>query len=255
MIPKYFLAPMMMCLSILPSNVAQSCDVPKIHSHNDYEQEFPFWTAYKAGARSIEVDIYLRNDTLYATHDVAEIDSERQLANLYLMPLRSVIADALNEEITPIQLLIDIKSDAHSTLSRLIEILAKYPDITSNNRVSLVISGNRPDPEEYVNYPDYIQFDYQSLDIIADPAIWVKVDLISLPFYNYSEWDGKKPISHKERIKIESIIRIANEQGRPLRFWATPDSELAWQTFTDLGLCFINTDHPFECAAYLKSTH
>ncbi|MCJ7466451.1 MAG: hypothetical protein MUO53_07130 [Maribacter sp.] len=252
MIPKLCLVPLTMCISL--TIMAQSCDALKIHSHNDYQQKIPFWNAYEAGARSIEVDIYLRNDTLYVAHDEAGINSDRELENMYLNPLRNATANASNRDKAPLQLLIDIKSDAYGTLSRLIQILQAYPELTSDNQVSLVISGNRPVSEDYLKYPKYIVFDYQSLDAVSEPVIWEKVALISLPFYKYAEWDGKKPISQKEAKIIASIVAKANKLGKTLRFWATPDSELAWQTFADLGVCFINTDHPYDCAAYFKNT-
>ena len=33
--------------------------VSQAHSHNDYEQAVPFWTAYREGFGSIEADIFL----------------------------------------------------------------------------------------------------------------------------------------------------------------------------------------------------
>ncbi len=32
----------------------------KIHSHNDYNQNIPFWNAYASGANSLEADIFLK---------------------------------------------------------------------------------------------------------------------------------------------------------------------------------------------------
>jgi alkaline phosphatase len=253
MISKLCLLPLMLCMTVW--GTAQSCDDLKLHSHNDYQHKSPFSEAYGAGVQSIEVDVYLRNDTLFVAHEEAEIDRDRRLENLYLIPLRTAISKASNRDKAPIQLLIDIKSDAYGTLARLIEILREYPDLTSDTRVSLVISGNRPEVAEYLKYPKYIEFDYQSLKAVADPRIWEKVALISLPFYKFTHWDGLKPISPKDKKIIASIVSEANKLGKPLRFWATPDSELAWQTFADLGICFINTDHPSECAFYFKLVH
>ena len=34
--------------------------------------------------------------------------------------------------------------------------------------ISIVISGNRPPVEEYINYPNYIQFDHQKIDEILE---------------------------------------------------------------------------------------
>ena len=62
----------------------------RIHSHNDYEQDIPFWTAYKNGLNSIEIDLFLKNDSLYVTHSESEIIAERTIEQLYLNPLSKV---------------------------------------------------------------------------------------------------------------------------------------------------------------------
>ena len=61
-----------------------------IHSHNDYKQDIPFWTAYKNGLNSIEIDLFLKNDSLYETHSESEIIAERTIEQLYLNPLSKV---------------------------------------------------------------------------------------------------------------------------------------------------------------------
>ena len=43
---------------------AQNSKDFQIHSHNDYLQTVPFWTAYSAGASSIEVDLILKDGKL-----------------------------------------------------------------------------------------------------------------------------------------------------------------------------------------------
>ena len=59
----------------------------KIHSHNDYMRDVPFWEAYANKASSIEVDIVLKNDTLFVAHEAESINSKKTLKALYLKPI------------------------------------------------------------------------------------------------------------------------------------------------------------------------
>ncbi len=236
------------CIAI---QYGQAQDI-KIHSHNDYYQSVPFWNAFGNGLNSIEVDIFLKNDTLYATHGEAEIRPNRTMENLYLQPIQTAISLELDGP-KELQLLVDIKSESRSTLENLVSLLQNYPDIIANRNLSLVISGNRPPPREYINYPDYILFDYQSLEDAGDPEIWKKIALISLDFKGYSPWNGKGRLTARDYNVVKAAVEKAHSYGKPFRFWATPDSKSAWKAFTDLGIDFINTDKPFEASTYLKT--
>ncbi len=238
-------------LFISSVSTGQRCENLGVHSHNDYHHEIPFWGAYEAGATSIEVDVFLKNETLFVTHAEAEIKPGRDVELLYLKPLQKTLSDKFESDNRKIQLLIDIKSDAYKTLEKLIEVLNKYPDLTGNEKVVLVISGNRPKPEEYTNYPRYILFDYQSLQVLNNKELNEKIALVSLPFYKYSSWDGLSELPEIEIAKITALVKMANDFGKPFRLWATPDTELSWKTLANLGVCFINTDHPKDCYDYL----
>tara|TARA_R110002050_G_scaffold286468_3_gene436929 strand:+ start:14752 stop:16551 length:1800 start_codon:yes stop_codon:yes gene_type:complete len=239
-------------IASLSSTYSQENEIHKIHSHNDYEQAIPFWTAYTNGISSIEVDIFLKNDMLYVTHDPSEIKKGRTLENLYLEPLQNAIKLQLGNQ-QEIQLLIDVKSEATTTLKKLTETLEKFPDLINVKNISFVISGNRPNPENYLDYPKYILFDYQSLENISDPNIWNKVALVSLPFNTYSNWNGKGRLTKEDYEKVATAIHKAHSFKKPFRFWGAPDSKTAWKAFTDLGVDFINTDMPFEASKYLKT--
>ncbi|MCK0159057.1 alkaline phosphatase [Allomuricauda sp. F6463D] len=224
----------------------------EVHSHNDYEQDFPFWKALSGGARSIEVDIYLRDGKLYATHEASEIINDRTIENLYFQPIQKAITlDLLGQ--TPLQLLIDVKSEAVSTLESLISVLQKYPEIRKNPNIILTISGNRPPVNTYLNYPSYIMFDYQSLENINDPKQWSKVALISLNFKKTSKWNGLGRLTTEDYTKVKATIEKAHSYGKPFRFWATPDTKSAWRALAKLNVDYINTDTPFECRKFLAS--
>ncbi len=240
----------LLCLLSLGFSYAQQ--PVQIHSHNDYEQNIPFWTALSGGLSSIEVDIFLRNGRLYATHEEHEIREERTIESLYLEPLKQALELGLPLP-EKLQLLVDLKSEADATLGRLTEVLKAYPEITANNNISIVISGNRPSPEKYTGYPEYILFDYQSLERPADEEIWEKVAMVSLSFRNYSEWNGLGRLTAGDYEKVKAVIDRAHAMGKPFRFWGAPDSKTAWKAFTDMGVDFINTDMPFRAAEYLNT--
>ncbi|KJD32368.1 alkaline phosphatase [Tamlana nanhaiensis] len=223
-----------------------------IHAHNDYENPLPFWNAYANGANSIEVDVILKNDTLYVAHEETSIKSNRTIERLYLKPL----TEALNLELgslQKLQLLIDIKTEAVSTLNQIVETLKKHPQLIENKSISFVISGNRPQPQDYLKYPEFIQFDYQSLEPISDPKIWDKIALISLPFKRYSVWNGKGRFTEDNLIKVKKAIAKAHSYHKPFRFWGSPDGKSAWKSLHDLGVDYINTDAPATCYTYLST--
>lgn len=244
--PLFFLV-----LLCLPGFVfAQRADV---HVHNDYAQKIPFWGALAAGASSLEADVFLKNGKLYVTHSEAEIVEDRFLDNLYLNPLKKALHLKLLPKDKPFQLLIDVKSAAYPTLEEIQKELEKYPEITKNAQIKIVISGSRPQEKDYKKYKDFISFDYQNTKIPKEKSILKKIALFSYDFKDFSVWNGKGKIVAAEQEQLTNIIAKVHEQKKPIRFWGTPDSKSAWKAFQDLGIDFINTDEPFRCADYLRT--
>ncbi len=219
----------------------------KIHSHNDYAQDLPFWYAYSNGASSIEADVFLKNDSLYVTHAEDEIVEGKTLGKLYLDRLSSL---EKSRELGELQLLIDLKSEAYTTLDKLEEVLKKYPSLVNSGKVKFVISGNRPKPEEYKNYPDFIWFDHQNLDELNKVDL-DKVALISSSYKNYSVWNGYGRMTAPDLEKVKRAISLAKASGKPFRFWSTPDTKTAWARLAKLGVDYINTDQPALAKQYL----
>ncbi|MFS4417768.1 alkaline phosphatase [Maribacter sp. 2307ULW6-5] len=224
----------------------------KVHSHNDYLQPVPFWGAYANGVHSIEIDVILKQDVLYVAHDEEHIRTERTLQSLYLDPLVKMKSLQL-ENGRSLQLLVDIKTEPYSTMQRLVAVLEQYPRIVEDDSITVVISGNRPKMTDYVNYPDFIAFDHQSLNEPENHVSWNKVALISLNFKKFTTWNGKGRLTAKDHETISNVIRKAHAHGKPFRFWAVPDSKTAWKAMVDLGVDFVNTDMPYACTAYLNT--
>lgn len=225
----------------------------QIHSHNDYEQSVPFWKAYSVGACSIETDVHLVNDTLFVAHDREDIQRKRTFQRLYLSPIRQLFIEKSMAQ-RPFQLLIDIKTEAHPALNKIVEELsplAQYLYPKNSQGVKVVISGSRPQSDEYKNYPDFIFFDWQSTD---KPKNLDKVALVSLNFRNFLRWNGLQPLTTQEMKEIKDIIDQMKSLGKPIRFWATPDTEIAWKTLFNLDVDFIGTDKPVETSLFFNKS-
>lgn len=185
-------------------------------------------------------------------HELNEVEQDKTLERLYLYPLKEAIALKMVSG-KPIQLMVDVKTDAYKTLDAIVTSIKEYPTIINNENIKIIISGNRPAIEEYVNYPDYIYFDYQSLEPIEDAKTLDKIAMVSLSFKNYSEWNGKGRLTADDYNMVTAVIDKAHKLKKPFRFWATPDSKSAWKAFANMGVDFINTDMPNECVQYVSS--
>ncbi|MFN3997346.1 alkaline phosphatase [Algoriphagus sp.] len=227
----------------------------KLHSHNDYLRNVPFWEAFGASAASIEVDVILQNGKLMVAHEKETIKPERTLRTLYFEPIQKAVDLGMIEGFD-FHLLLDSKTEAYSTLEAIVKDVADFEGILFSkqnpNGLKLIISGNRPMPEDYTKYPEWIFFDYQSKILTADLP-WEKIGMVSLSFRQFSVWNGKGRIVESEKVKLEEFIGLVHSFQKPVRFWASPDSKSAWKAFYDMGVDYINTDQPAIAQSYLST--
>lgn len=243
-------------VSIASAQSGTTYSPAQAHSHNDYEQTIPFWQAYDQKFGSIEADIYARNGKLYVAHDSADITSEHTLEALYIKPIvdkvrankGKIYANATYE----LQWLIDLKSPAQLALPLLVQALSAYPDVFGEKGpVNVVVSGNVPSPDQFATYPIWIQFDGRP-NVTYTPEQLAHVGLISQDFTRYTRWNGKGLIVKKERTNIQEVIRQVHQQGKKIRFWATPDNINTWKTLMNLGVDYINTDQIAPLGKFLS---
>lgn len=225
------------------------------HAHNDYEKPFPFFEAYNQQFGSIEADVFLQNGTLLVAHEAGQLTTAKTLSALYLQPLQAAIQKnkgyAYADTGRALQLMIDIKTEAVSTLNQLIKILDSFPAITQANSVIITISGNRPDPAQFNTYPAYIHFDGElNKNYTADALS--RIIMLSDNFKTYSRWNGKGRIPETEMKAIASAIAKAHALNKKVRFWNAPDIINSWYSFIQLGVDFINTDRVVAIATFLK---
>jgi alkaline phosphatase len=225
-----------------------------VHSHNDYLQPVPFWDAFSAGCASIEVDVILQDGGLMVAHEKASIQAPRTFENLYLKPIQQGVDLGLIKEFN-FHLLVDIKTEAYSTLDLLVKQTESYAPILYSpenpSGLKLIISGGRPKVSDYVKYPSWVFFDHQSKELTAELP-WEKIGMVSLSFPRFSLWNGKGRIVESQRQQLQAFIDLVHSFDSPVRFWASPDGKTAWRAFHEMGIDYINTDRPAEANKYLR---
>jgi alkaline phosphatase len=227
--------------------------VADAHAHNDYMHPVPFYTAWNAGFGSIEADVFPVNGVFLVSHNKEALNPERTLDSLYLNPLLKELKKHPHRKVN---LLVDIKEDYKNSLAILLQELKplkKYllSDKNSQNPLTILISGERPQPAEYKNYPGYIYFD-DDLKIPHYPAEWKRVGLVSLSFERYSQWNGEGDIPAADRQILIHVIDSVHQAGKKIRFWAAPDNQNSWRRQMDLDVDLIGTDKIQELSEYIK---
>ncbi|SKB33336.1 PI-PLC domain-containing protein [Daejeonella lutea] len=222
------------------------------HSHNDYLNASPFYAAFKNGFASIEADIYPLNGKLLVAHSKKEINAEATLKKLYLEPL------ALELSFNPsrkIKLLVDIKDNYKASLDLLIQELSPLKAFLSspdaNKPLTILITGTRPPPSEYKNYPSYLMFD-DDLKLAHTPAEWQRIGQVSLSFTRYSTWKGDGKPSKADLKKLKHTVDSVHNAGKTIRFWAAPDNTTSWKLQKKLRVDLIGTDKIEELATFLR---
>lgn len=232
--------------------------IENAHSHNDYLQNVPFYTAYSARCASIEADIFLVDGELYVAHKAKDINRNRKLRNLYLEPIKEQMA--LNggsgyPDGKSFQLLIDLKTNYKETLKVLEQLLLEYRDcfdIKKNPQaVRIIISGSAPSPSEFSGYADFICFDGNPL-LTYTPEQSSRVPMISIPFQKLTQWNGLGRMVESDYDKVKAVIDKVHAEGKTIRFWGCPDTKTTWNTFMKLGVDYLNTDQPMLLADFLQ---
>lgn len=229
----------------------------KLHSHNDYLRKKPFWEAFEAGCASIEVDVILKDGELMVAHETESINPELTLKSLYLEPIRSAKQQG-KIDVFGFHLLIDCKTEAYATLGQIVKDASEFEDLLFSKKnptgLKLIISGNRPKPAEYGDYPEWVFFDYQSKVLTADLP-WENIGMVSLNFNQFSNWGGKGDMPADEKAKLKDFIRLVHSFNAQVRFWATPDTEATWKILYEIGVDYINTDQPGNAREYLLTVN
>ena len=242
------------CLVVCTA-LAQGYTSGSIFAHNDYAQENSFYGAYSYRVGYIEADVFLKDGELMVAHLANEIQKDRTLENLYLIPLKGEMVKnmgwAYADSTLRLTLMIDLKTAGISTLQKLVPQLNNYPELISCRNFEIVISGNVPPADQWNAFPTFIHFD-------ARPGInytteqLKRISLISISFSSVSLWDGKSDLPKQDQERLEKLIRSVHTFNKKIRFWGAPDFENGWTALKKLKVDVIGTDNVFNLFEFLE---
>ena len=247
------IAALLMLLAV--ADVSAQVLQPLVHSHNDYAQEKPFRAAYRAGAHFIEADVWAQEGDLYVSHDRKDIRPEKTLRRMYLKPLRRVLRCGRAHS-QPLQLMVDVKNGKEA-LDLLVAIIERegyrscFDTALNSDAIRLTITCGADLSPWWTSYPDYVYFDARPDDALTE-AQWKKVSMISQAHTRYTKWSGSGEMPARDQERIRAASARAHERGLPFRLWGFPDSPAAWALSLDLGMDYINSDHPAEVVRWLQ---
>lgn len=255
-LPKFYLL-VFLLYSLCMNNASAQYTTLNAHSHNDYLQKQPFYLAYEHHFGSVEADIWTVDGDLLVAHDQKNISKEKTLDSLYLLPIVRLFKQnggkAWKDQIGTFFLLIDVKDEFSVSLKLLADKLSKYPEVfnpaLNPNAVKVVITGNRPQPENFKDFPSYLFFDGK-LNLHYSPGQLERIALFSENLGLLCSWLAKTPMSEPDRLAVKKIIENIHQHHKPIRFWNAPDDPQAWQTLMDLQVDYINTDHIDELSGF-----
>jgi len=234
------------------------------HAHNDYEHPRPLFDALAQGFCSVEADIYQVDGQLLVAHNRPDVKPERTLEKLYLDPLRAR-AKANGGQIypggPPFWLLIDVKTEAKSTYAALHPVLERFADILSvttdgrseRKAVTVVISGNTARDAIKGQPRRYAAIDGRPPDLDTDAPAHM-VPWVSENWTKLFKWTGDGPMPAAEKAELREFVSKAHQQGRLVRFWATPEKAAVWRELDSAGVDLINTDKLVELRKFLLAS-
>jgi alkaline phosphatase len=227
---KCFLISVSVFLCACANSQSKKYTTENAHSHNDYLNTTPFYVAFREGFGSIEADIFPVNGILFVAHHKEEIQTQRTLNNLYITPL---LQQFISNKKRKLSLLIDIKENYELALPMLIKELQPLQKYLSTQKK-----------------PKYFFFD-ADLQLPHNAEEWKRVALVSLPFNKLSGWKGSGFLINEDKEKITQVIDSAHSKGKPIRFWAAPDTRDSWRLQMEMHVDLIGTDKIAELSTFL----
>ncbi|MES2827223.1 MAG: hypothetical protein V4687_03680 [Bacteroidota bacterium] len=229
------------------------------HSHNDYNQKRPFYTAYNSGMGSVEADVFIKNGKILVAHNEEDTNPARDLETLYLKPIAKAFRQhkghIFADTSLKMQLLIDIKLNHKEVLAHMIILLKPYLNYFDQqknpNAVKIIISGDVPAPANFKDYPSYIYFDGRTTNSYTAGQLQ-RLGMVSENIASFTKLNsiGLPALVDHERLK--SVVDLAHSWNKPFRFWGTADRPDSWKLLQDIGADWIGTDHPEELSTYLQ---
>jgi len=256
------LVPVIMIFSIpfLEKSPAQNI-INNAHSHNDYLNKRPLFSALENNFKSIEVDIFLLKSDLYVGHNWLQLRKNNTIEKLYLDPLWKLFNENkgfIYQNNIPLYLLVDIKTTAGATHDILKVVLKKYKpmltrvvsDSLIRGSVTIILSGNKPGLEDFKDKIDRFVFLDGRFSNINKNISNILMPIISIDWSDHFRWNGVGIMPKNEMIVLNNLVRKIHQEKKQLRFWASPDNKNSWSVLENAGVDLINTDKINEFSNY-----
>lgn len=243
---------------------AQVVPLVHAHAHNDYKHQHPLKDAMDCGFTSFEADIFFKHHRFIVAHITPLFKKRKTLEALYLQPLAELLkkkASIYDEYHEPIQLLIDIKTDANTTYLALQPLLEKYKSFLSSYSngsvqkgvITIVLTGNKPTQLLQQTTTRFAFLDEGLLSLSQNNFSNTLAPLASTKYSNVLSWKGKGTIPEEEKNKLMEYTNLAHQQGKKVRLWASPENKEVWKVLLSCGVDYINTDELKELNIFFKS--
>lgn len=242
-----------------------SCPSSQLHAyaHNDYENAEPFTEAMTLGYRGVEADIFFVDGALRVGHDRRAARRGPTLEEVYLEPLRLLVAHcgSLTAHGRGLLLAIDIKETSRVTFDSLSALLGRYPDLLKPPRrdtlrpapVEVVLVGWHPPQAELVQ-TGFALASLQRLVSTRTAPAPDSVELVRLVSLDYGKTMGRWFTRETERQQwLATALAIkAYVPGRFLRVFNVPLDEEIYRRLLDAGVDLIGTKSIYRSQAFLK---
>ena len=225
------------------------------HSHNDYQQPAPFFNAYNLEYGSMEADVYLEENELYVAHTLKDVALHRTFESLYLTPLSDMIqkngGNVYADTARKLVLMLDIKKEGVASVNKLIEVLMKYPALTSCRSLTILVTGDKPHHSTYSSYPSFLWFDGLLSNNYSKDAL-SRIAYLNDNFINYTKWTGHEDMLPADWDKLKKAVDKGHALGKKIRLWNSPDYMAGWAKMIELGVDYIDSDSIKALAEFLK---
>ncbi|MEM6318845.1 MAG: hypothetical protein AAF960_14330 [Bacteroidota bacterium] len=240
--------------------------LPLAHSHNDYEQNRPLIGALENGFTSIEADVLYIYGELFVGHNMPDSANHdlQTLTDQYLQPLYERY-QANNGSIYPnyeetFYLWIDIKFEPKKSYRALREAFLPFKEMLNyyengqlhRGAVTVILSGERP-------FRDLLKDSLQLMTLdgrLGDLEKNYPSELTPFISEHISTITQKSSYAQLDKMTLRRIIDFAEkaaQQGKKVRLWGTPESEILWAKLEEAGVDLLNTDDLGRLRLYFEA--
>ncbi|KAJ6259211.1 hypothetical protein Dda_6109 [Drechslerella dactyloides] len=252
-------------LDSYPTSFTRGIEPKKLHSHNDYWRDVPFYQGLSYGAISTEADVWAIDGELLVGHEKTALSPKRTFQSLYVNPIVEVLTkqNPTNKYVNKtscgvfdqechqtLYLWVDLKTDAESTWPLVVAQLAPLREknwlskwdgkvflpgpvtvIGTGAASWKVVVGNKTRPRDYFVDAPLLDIGTDSEPKDADGKTPLYDDTTSLfataSLLEMVGYIGRE-MSPKQLKTVETAVKNAKSRGLQSRIWQTPN----WPTQT-----------------------